>query len=173
MKNNISGTLLYLFILLLLLVVYTFAIFIPLGNKITQVNLLHQSNQALVSAYMSQQQNRSTIESTVTKLEKKLESTAAAQLLTGDDLNTEISSAASASGISITSIKISSGDSVTLSGHVFKTITAKLSFKSDINRFLSLINYFEKSKSAVYYIDSVSTQDSNNEVSVTMYYTGD
>lgn len=166
MKNNkVSPLAIYLLCLAVVLALYYALIFTGLSQKTSELNEKHSANLQQISFYSQMIQKKPTLQNSIAALTAKKENLQKLPGLPAAELGTDLNKGLESAGVSADSVTLS--DETTASGkkfpsgHIMKQVTVSLTLDCTEKQLIDLLDYYEKKSSAVYYVNSLSTNMQN------------
>ncbi|WP_457943239.1 hypothetical protein [Caproiciproducens sp. LBM24188] len=183
MKNQkISGVLIYLLVLVLVLLVYFYAVYTPLSVSAVQMDSQHAQNAAQIQLYDSLLSRKAELQEKIDRLQAKVDSNQKKAPIPGEKAAEDVSAACALAGVSL--LKVEAGEATAVAGSVASdhkqlyTVPVTVSTACSGEQLLKLLNYFEKQSSGAYYVNQIKyvpgTDQSvlTTELSLSLYYFG-
>lgn len=183
-KKKVSASLIYLLCLVLVLLIYTYAVYLPLSKQNTELDAQHAQNQIQMENYREQLSKTKAITDKIAALQGKLDAAKKNAPTDGSRIAEDVSKACGAVGI--VPQEVQAGDEAAASaqpasGSAGRLMTVPVTVKTVCTQEQArqLLNYFEKQSSGCYYADSVQYAQNKQKsdlytvtLSLTLYYFG-
>ena len=183
-KKKVSASLIYLLCLVLVLLIYTYAVYLPLSKQNTELDDQHQQNQSQMENYREQLSKTKAITDKIAALQEKVDAAKKNAPTDGSRIAEDVSKACGTVGIIPQEVQAGSEAPASVqpvSGSASRLMTVPVTLKTVCTQEQAqqLLNYFEKQSSGCYYADSVQYAQNKQKadvysvtLSLTLYYFG-
>lgn len=182
-KKKVSASLIYLLCLVLVLLIYTYAVYLPLSSRNAELDAQHAQNQVQMDHYRDQLSKAKALTDKIAALQEKLDASKKNVPTDGSRIAEDVSKACGAVGIIPQEVQAGSeaAASAQPSGSTNRLMTVPVTVRAVCSQEQAwqLLNYFEKQSSGCYYVDSVQFAQNQQKkdvytvtLSLTLYYFG-
>ena len=183
-KKKVSASLIYLLCLVLVLLIYTYAVYLPLSSRNADLDAQHAQNQIQIDHYRDQLSKTKALTDKIAALQAKLDAAKKDAPTDGSRIAEDVSKACGAVGI--IPQEVQAGDETAASaqpasGSANRLMTVPVTVRAVCTQEQArqLLNYFEKQSSGCYYADSVQYAQNKQKtdlytvtLTLTLYYFG-
>ncbi|TQI68644.1 hypothetical protein [Clostridium sp. KNHs216] len=177
---KVSGVLLYLFGFSLVLLLYVNYIFLPLNQKVSDLNGEHLGNLEQLQTYELQSARFSDLQQKIDGLKTQLNEEKADTAVTGKNVAEDIGKMVGSSGVTLKTIDVGPEQAekgkTAASGQQLYTASVELNVLCTQTQLPALVGYFENESKGVYLVNRVkyAGPDSTGKVdavlTMTLYY---
>lgn len=163
-KFSLSTTTVFLIVLLVAMVVYCFAYFIPAQSEqalLRSETALYNGEASVYGQYLS---DASSLEAEIDAIQKEIDALHASGYVNDSTVSFKISDAIQRYGVSLSSITLSG----TTEFEGYRVLPINLALKGNLNDILSFIEYFENNQDGSYLVRGATMEIANGSVNATM-----
>ncbi|MGX8700256.1 GspMb/PilO family protein [Caproiciproducens sp.] len=177
---KVSGVLLYLFGFSLVLLLYVNYIFLPLNQKVADLNGEHLNNLEQLQTYELQSARSSDLRQKTDGLKTQLNEEKADPAVTGKNVAEDIGKIVGSSGVALKSINVGPEQAekgkTAASGKQLSTVSVELNVLCTQTQLPALIGSFENGSEGVYFVNRVKYEGPDDAgkvdavLTMTLYY---